>query len=44
MENEDKDDGKENTNAVNEAKKVPRAKEIPPLIVCQRQQQIPSQY
>ena len=28
MENEDKGDGKEDTNAVNETQKVPRAKEI----------------
>ena len=31
VENADKDDGNENTNVVNEAQKVPRAKEIQPI-------------
>ena len=31
VENEDKDGSKENTNAVNEAQKVPRTKEIQPI-------------
>ena len=41
VENEDKDDGKEDTNAVNEARKVPRAKESQPLDLSKATKRFP---